>query len=101
MICGPTLPPCREIIDGFVELGEVGLVGIVILAAPPFDRRRAPRGTPDSPMARRCPREGSVRLVREHWLRKADDGEDALDLDPVRPAVAKVVPVLRISSRID
>lgn len=43
---------------------------------------------------------GHGRLVRvntasgrfeEHWLCKADDGESALDLDAVRPAVAEVV----------
>lgn len=55
--------------------------------------RREPHGTPESPTVRRCPREGSAWLLEQHWLRKADDREGALDLDAVRPAVAEVVKV--------
>jgi hypothetical protein len=95
-------PFCSQVIDRFVELAEVGIVGIVIAATPPFGEfgmslvRRIGKRLAELPIP---PWAADVlgRAVscgfKEHRALRADCREGALDLDAVRPAVAKVVKV--------
>ena len=95
-------PFCSQIVDSFIQLGEVGIGGIMIAAAPPFEDLGM------SIMRRVCKRLAELLLslwttdvlrravsccFDEHRTFRADCREDALDFDAVFPAVAKVIKI--------
>jgi hypothetical protein len=97
-------PLCGQIVDDFLELGEVGLFRMVIFSAPPFNEFGVPlvgrigeslAELLITPWTTDVLERAAPGCLEQYWLGKSDYGEGALDLDAVRPPVAEVVKVLQ------